>query len=516
MKRRLGAEKDTYITNRIINNSFRATDANVGRGGTLDLFKLAGESTYSADGPFISGTSEPIELTRLLLKFNFNPLRELTGSILDINNATFNCTLKLFDVLGGQTLPSNFKLVLYPLSQSFDEGLGRDVISFEDIDVANFITASVSGDETKLWFASGANAQGYAGQENIDIITGSSTLDDLFVEQIFSKGDEDLSMDVTKIVSATLAGLLPDKGFRVSFSESHESDSRTRFVKRFASRHSTNTRLRPTLEVGFNDSTQDHHQNFYFDTPGTLFLNNFVRGAPANITSGASFIPVTGSNSLLLTLTSGTISGTNSSSYFATSVTASQYSVGGNDIVGVYSATLSISSQEPLLLPTIQSAGSVTFNEIWSSLDKAQAYFSGTLTVYPSQRSTVKNKDDILKLNITNLKDAYDSFERPRLRVFAQDGGYNLIFVKTPVRPISIIFDKMYYRIRDVNSDEILIDFDTVTDSTRLSTDSEGMYFDLFMSDFDIGRVYAIDLKIIEYGSEQVFENVGGTFRVDA
>ena len=69
MKRVLPCVKDTYITNRIIRNSFRATDANVGAAGTLDLFKLAGESTIgSGSTPFVSGTNDPIELTRLLLK----------------------------------------------------------------------------------------------------------------------------------------------------------------------------------------------------------------------------------------------------------------------------------------------------------------------------------------------------------------------------------------------------------------------------------------------------------------
>ena len=44
MFRRLKATKDTYITNKIIKNDFRATDANVGEAATLDLFKLYNEN----------------------------------------------------------------------------------------------------------------------------------------------------------------------------------------------------------------------------------------------------------------------------------------------------------------------------------------------------------------------------------------------------------------------------------------------------------------------------------------
>ena len=49
MQRILSASKDCYITNKIINNRFRATDANVGQAGTLDLFKLYNESTLSSE-----------------------------------------------------------------------------------------------------------------------------------------------------------------------------------------------------------------------------------------------------------------------------------------------------------------------------------------------------------------------------------------------------------------------------------------------------------------------------------
>jgi hypothetical protein len=77
MYRILTASKDTYITNKIINNDFRATDANVGLAGTLDLFKLYGESTSGSN-------TTPKELSRILIHFDLDPLRAMTGSLLDI------------------------------------------------------------------------------------------------------------------------------------------------------------------------------------------------------------------------------------------------------------------------------------------------------------------------------------------------------------------------------------------------------------------------------------------------
>ena len=105
MQRILTASKDTYITNKIVNNSIRATDANVGSAGSLDLFKLYDENT-------ISGETEPIELSRILIKF---PIEEITtmdnAGIIDVNDDSFKCVLKLHDVYGGQTTPSNFKTI---------------------------------------------------------------------------------------------------------------------------------------------------------------------------------------------------------------------------------------------------------------------------------------------------------------------------------------------------------------------------------------------------------------------
>ena len=83
MYRILTASKDTYITNKIINNKFRAEDANLGQAGTLDLFKLYNEST-------IAGETAPIELSRLLLHFDLKPAQDMhNNSIIDVGSSNF-------------------------------------------------------------------------------------------------------------------------------------------------------------------------------------------------------------------------------------------------------------------------------------------------------------------------------------------------------------------------------------------------------------------------------------------
>jgi len=103
MYRILTASKDTYITNKIIDNKFRATDANAGEAGTLDLFKLYNENV-------ISGEDTPIELSKVMIKFPISEISKMDNDkVLDISDESFKCYISLHDVYGGQTTPSNFK-----------------------------------------------------------------------------------------------------------------------------------------------------------------------------------------------------------------------------------------------------------------------------------------------------------------------------------------------------------------------------------------------------------------------
>ena len=86
---------------------------------------------------------------------------------------------------------------------------------------------------------------------------------------------------------------------------------------------------------------------------------------------------------------------------------------------------------------------------------------------------------------------------------------------KIPFVRKSLSFTQCYYRIRDEYLDTVIIPFDTTDNSTILSTDSGGMYFDLFTNDFSLGRVYSIDILIKDIGSDQVYKRVGGTFRIE-
>lgn len=508
----LNASKDAYITNKIIDGKFLATDANTGRAGTLDLFKLYSEST-------LAGSIDPIEISRALIKFDLDLLHSLTGSVLNLDDPSFRCYLSLRSANGTQAVPRNYNLIAYPLSQSFDEGDGRDVGSFSDLDVCNFITASYSGGTLYPWFVTGAGAIGYLGSADIDII-GSGNLGSGEVQfgaqQLFEVGTEDFLVDVTQVVSGALVGLIPDHGFRVSFVQAEEEDQKTRFVKRFGSRHSRNPFLRPSLHVRFDDALVDNHSNFIFDVTGSLILSNYHRGVPSDILSGTALTPLTGQDCLSVTL---------SLKEFSKTVLASQYtgSTTGEGLPGVYQAMLALSSVDEstvtgsvTLKDVALTSGSVTFSEVWGSLDGTMPFYSGSLAVRLPQRVAYSSIPAAPILKVTNLNGNYRAVDDARIRLFGLDSrNVQNRPAKSPRNLISEIFDAVYYRVVDTDTGNVVIPFTKEGNGTRCSVDSDGMYFRFLMSSLPLGRVYHFEFLVVDRGSEYILPDRSPQFRVD-
>lgn len=63
-----------------------------------------------------------------------------------------------------------------------------------------------------------------------------------------------------------------------------------------------------------------------------------------------------------------------------------------------------------------------------------------------------------------------------------------------------------YYAIRDIDAKHTIIDFDT--DYTAISLDTEGNFFNLYTNNFETNRYYAIDVKVIWNGREQIFKDL--------
>ena len=516
----LTASKDTYITNKIIDNTFRATDSNVGRAGTIDIFKLYDESTFMSASTRI--TSSVNEVSRGLIKFDFDTLKSLTGSSLNLNSSNFKAKLKLFDIMGGQATPSNFYLVSYPLSMSFDEGIGRDVASFGDLDVANYVTASVTNNAASLWWKSGSNAGGLLGSSDIDYISsgtsaspGLSSYIDFGSSQYFKNGNENLDMDVTYFVSASIAGVIPDQGLRISFSGSNETDTKTRFVKRFASRHSSNALKVPQLHISWDDSITDNHEDFVFDISGSLFLRNYVRGTPSNIVSGSAATSITGDDSVLFKL---------QVQDFTEIFTGSQHTAGTDStgIAGLYSASFAMSTYDTRTVNVsnetftnlIAKSGSITFKSYWLSIDETVGYHTGSLVIRPSRKTSFKSQPSDLLFTFINLEPEYSHKDDVYVSVFAEDFSVEDKVYKIPYSKKSISLSKVYYRIRESSTGQIIVPFEETRKTTKLSSNGDGLSFYFKMSSLPKGFVYYFDLLVKDYGENRIYNEASGKFKV--
>jgi hypothetical protein len=494
----LKADKDTYITNRVINES-GSYNSNVGLAGSLDLFKLYG-STFT-------GVTPNVEYSRLLLHFDISTLSDLYSSgKIDITHPSFFAKLQLSDVYGGQPTPSKYTLIVNPLSKSFDEGAGKDVVYYSDYDNANFFTASYSNGDIK-WINAGC---GSSGDPTVicDYYTGS-----LQTSQYFSTGEEDLNVDVTSAISGVLAGVIPDSGFRVSYSSLEEGDQKTYFVKRFASRHAFDSSKHPRLIVGFDDSIRDTSEGMTFDSNTKLFFFNYDKGIPTNLSTitGA----VTGSNCLLLKLQLA-ISGGIGEFIF----TGSQHYSGINPVEGVYSTNVYLSSSNPNIVKALAASGSILkFTPVWSSLNENTTFQSGS---YISVREPIRGTSTITpkKFDVTvyGLNEIHRSDETPVVRVNIFDYTTPLIKVtKTPVNSPGAfqgIVSDAFYSIRDAVTQKVIIPFDSTKGSTRISSDASGLFFKLDMTNLLTERTYVVDVIIKIGGETQKYLNASPVFKV--
>ena len=499
------ASKDTYITNKIISPTLRATDANLGGATTIDLFKLYGESLFT-------GETNPVELSRGLVYFNLSDISSSLAGKVDFSDESFKATLKLHDVQGNQVAPAGFNLAVFPLSKSFDEGKGKDVGGLSYLDRTNWLTASYTTTNV-VWNSPGAFASGALGDSDIDVIESGSIggVDTYLVKsQYFETPSQDLTVDVTNLVSASMVGILPSHGFLLAYSGSEELDGRSRFVKRFSSRHTRNPYIRPKLIVRYDNSVLAQNEQLEFNVSGSVFLENFSRGTRANIISGSSNSLVTGANSLLLKVHTGSYE-----KYF----TGSQALVAGIAQTGIYSASFAIDrylsasvTTEETLEDFVVASGSITFGQEWLSLDETISYYSGSLTINAQTRVVGTNQPKY-RFSLTNLRSEYRNSDLPRIELFITDLAAERASVRIPIQLTTVFLPEMYYQIRDAYNGQVLVPFTEALNSTRISSDKLGHYFEPSFAHLPRGRSYTIDLMTVENGIKRKYMD-NGIFRI--
>jgi hypothetical protein len=445
---RVFSSKDTFITDRMFSTkeALRTSGSNFGASPTLQVFKLTGSTPTSS-----------VETARTLVQFD---LTELSGKIYNdriIPSSSLSFVLKMYDQKHDGRVPIDYDLFAYPVSQSWTEGRGVDLVNFRDFGEANWLSAS----STTGWVQGLTPTSGGTFLNTVDYGSGS---------QRFTETFQDLEMNVTDVVINWLTGGLPNNGFIIKLGSTEEDHAtNSYFNKMFHSRESKYVDRLPYLEARWSEVRKDNRNNFAYDVENKLFMYNFVRG---ELTQLSDTVTVRVQDHIIGTSASFT------GSYATTQIEN-----------GILTASI-----------TIELTGGIRFSssfyDIWESSSKL--YLSGAFTPLILTGSSVDQYDEFV-IDVTNLKDVYSTDEEARIKVNVRKRDYKTHKI---VHTSSLGLDreyieKMYFTILNDETGELVVPYGTGSvPHTQLSYNGDGNYFDLYMNNFVPGFKYRLKFLI--------------------
>jgi len=468
----------------------RATGSNMGLADSMEIFSI-----------YAQANSSSLEASRILVQFpvsssdpgNTILADRLAGKIPASGSVGF--FLKLSNVVSTTTVPRDYTLVVSPVSQSWQEGYGVDLSNYSDETYNGTGSNWINCRAHTPWVTPGGT-----------FLTASS-YSAVNYKQTFDIGSENLEIDVTGLVESWITGTAgngyENYGIGVFLTCSQELcqtglGSRSYYSKFFSARGSEYFFSRPIIEARWDNSRKDDRGKFYVsssvlsgpDNLMTLYLYNYYDGQPQNlpgVDTGAIYIR----------------------NYISASTGAEIVAAPNNPVTGgwvetgIYSASFALKTSEEVVYDRwYDSAGTI-------------CYYTGSykpIVFKPSQIYYIPK----YVTSIVNLKSQYCRDDDNRFRVFTREKNWDDAIYTRAIAPIQLdVVNNAYYKIFRVVDDKSVISFGTGSyNSTRLSYDQSGSYFDLDMSLLEPGYEYGI--KFV-YFLNNVYEEQSEvfTFRVE-
>ena len=214
--------KDAFInsgSNQTTGEDFK--DKNTGQDEILELKKVFFDRTFSHP-------------TRVLLQFDTDEIETYISS--SVLPSSYKLNLRLYETEGTSGLTEEYKVAAYPLSQEWDEGVGKE------LDVPK----TTEGCSWKF-------RKNRPGASEIEWTTpGGTYIAGDEVTQSFSSESPDINMDITSVAKKWFGEVNENYGLLIRLSGSRETSSGSFEDIKFFSRQ-TNTIYSPKIELKWDD-----------------------------------------------------------------------------------------------------------------------------------------------------------------------------------------------------------------------------------------------------------------------
>jgi hypothetical protein len=461
--KRFVANSDTTITNAYEPNLIRrAQYANMGAADSLEMFSIFGQVLPTT-----------VEKSRILVKFPVEDMASarLSGTLPQSGSVSF--FVRLSNVTHPYSLPSNYDLLIKPVSGSWVEGIGLDMEDYSDLGVSGSTGSGCN------WLYRDIQTQWVTG--------GGDFLDQYSVTYHIDNGQEDIFADVTRIVEAQMSSVIPNYGLGIMLSGAYENNtgSISYYTKKFSARNSQFFYKRPYIEARWDGSVKDDRNDFYAssslldesDNKYNLYFYNRVKGNYKNIPSNP-FVTVkfyTDTN--------------------RTQEVAASYLSMSNPATGKYKAVVAINT-----------TASALYDYWMNSVNTGTVYFSSSFDV--KNFAAYEDASDLnYNFKVVNLKNSYKNNEVAKLKIFSRKKDWSpTIYTVANTQIETSIHKNLYYKIFRYSDNYTIIDYSTGSLKYSLvSYDSSGNYFDLDMSLYEPDYSYAIKFAFLE--DNQLREN---------
>ena len=483
--KRYKANADTTIVNAYKEDlSERGTGSNMGRADVMEVFSIYGRQTTSSQ-----------ELSRTLVKFPISSIStDRTNGVVPASGSV-SFYLRMFNAPHSRAVPDEYKLMVMPVSRSWQEGIGLDLENYSD-EVKNNTGANwMSCSKGTPWTLVGG-----------DYMTASG---DPLYSQTFTTGLEDLEINISDLVEKWIAGTISNNGVGIHLTASQEawfSGSATAmglagnatgsvltnpdgatvsyYTKRFFARGSQFFFKRPVIEARWDDRILDDRGDFMYssslapsaDNLNVLYLYNYVRGRLTNIpglTQGAN------NGEILVSLYSGSSGPLGGKLVLYDGNTEL---TGGHVSTGIYSCSLAITAAADTLLNIF---------DVWHS--GGVEYSTGSIVPEKLFSPPMINKP-VYYMKITNLQDKYRQNETARFGLFVRDKNWSpTIYTVANTAVETTTIHSASYRVYRLLDGYEAIPYGTGSDfSTVTSYNVSGNYFDFDMSLLQPGYAYGI------------------------